>query len=607
MKRTLLLAHISQILAVSVVLAGDLTLTASVDKTKLGVEDQLTLTVSATGSGFETLPEPKLPAVDNFDIIGTHTSTSSQFSIVNGQVSSSKTIDFIYYLSPRQAGKWKIGSVKLRYKGKTYTTEPIDIEVVAGTVQPKRQPRQRPRSRSRWSQPRGEVNIKNNLFVKTTVDKKEAYVGEQITVTYKLYKRIGLSNVSYKNIPSFTNFWVESLFDAKQLKFKSEVLKGVRYEVAVLKKLALFPTTDGTFSIEPLSLSCEVPMRGHDIFDSFFGRSQPVTLETDPIALKVLPLPPDAPPGFAGAVGEYRISASVDKSQVEANQPITLTVRVSGAGNIKTLPGPTLPPFADFKKFDSGSTEKITSKQNELKGSKTYTYVLIPRSEGSYTIDPVSFTFFDPKAKGYRTVRTRPISVIATPGSTEEEERAYGLSRAEIEVVGRDIRYIKPNVVSLENQGRFLYQSRWFQIIQLLPVLAIVIAVVYRRHTDRINQDVRYARLRRAHRRAQQRLKEARRLMEKGAEEEFYPSVSKALTDFLGDKLNLSAAGITTDRVAADLEARGVSEELRRKLISCLEECDFARFAPSGRSKNDMRGTLDSARSVIQMLEREKV
>ena len=602
MKRTLFLILVSHILIDSAVCAGDLSLTASVDKTKVGTDDQLTLTLSASGSGFETLPEPELPSLDNFDVLGSHQSSSSQFSIVNGQVSSSKTIDFIYYLSPRQAGTWKIGSAKLTYEGKTYTTEPVTVEVVAGTVQP----RQQPRSRPRWSQPEEEIDIKDNLFVKAIVDKKEVCVGEQITATYTLYKRISLSDVRYQNVPSFTNFWVESLFDAKQLKFSREVLNGVRYDAAVLKRLALFPTTDGTFTIEPLALSCQVPVRRYDLFDSFFGRSKPVTLMTDSITLIVHPLPPDAPPGFAGAVGRYRISASVDKVQVEVNEPITLTVRVSGTGNIKTLPDPTLPSLSNFKRFDSESSEQVSSKEDALSGSKTYNYVLIARSEGTFVIDPASFAFFDPNAKSYKTVTTKPITVTATPGAAEEQA-SYGLSRAEIEVVGRDIRYIKPNVVSLDNQGRFLYQSRWFQLIQLLPVLAVVVAAAYRRHTDRMDQDVRYARSRRANRRAQQSLKEAGRLMEKGSPEAFFACASKAMTDYVGDKLNISATGMTTDQVAVELERRGVSEEIRKKLISCLDECDFARFAPSGRSKNDIRHVLDEARAVIRIMEKEKV
>ena len=594
-------------IVLSTAFADDLSLTASVDRTKVGLKEQLTLTISANGSGFDKLPEPELPALDKFEMLGSHQSSSSQFSIINGQVSSTKTIDFIYYLSPRQTGTWKIGSAKLKYKGKTYTTESINVEVVTGTVQQQRQQRQQPRSRSPLSQQREKVDIRGNLFIKATVDKKEAFVGEQITVTYKLYKRIGLSDVSYQNIPSFTNFWVESLFDAKRLQFRHEVLDGVRYDVATLKRLALFPTTDGTFTIEPLSLSCEVPVRSRDIFNSFFGRSQPVTIETDPITITVQSLPPDAPPGFAGAIGEYTISASVDKVQVEANQPITLTVRVSGTGNIKTLPDPILPPLSDFKRFDSESTENTSSKGDILRGSKTFKYVLIPKTEGRYTIDPVTFTHFDPKAEEYKTVKTRPIVIKATPGEAEEEPVAYGLSRSEIEVVGRDIRYIKPNAASLENQGRFLYQNTWFQLLQLIPLCAIAIALIYRRHSDRINQDVQYARLRRAYRRAQQRLKEANRLIEGESPEEFYACVSKAVTDYVGDKLNISATGTTTDQIADKLEEKGISEEVKQKLISCLNECDFYRFAPSGRSKKDIREVLNSAQAVIKRMEKEKV
>ncbi len=582
------------------VMAGELTLTASVDRTRVGVNEQFVLTVSANGTGIDNLTQPALPVLEHFQVIGSNTSSSSQFSIVNGKVSSSKTIDFIYYLSPKQAGRWQIGAVQLQHKGKTYATQPIDIDVVAGSTQSQPQPA----SRLPRSQPQREVDVRENLFVKAIVDKREVFVGEQVTVTYKLLKRVGLSDINYQTVPSFTDFWVESLFEAKQLSFQAEVFNGIRYEVAVLKKLALFPTTDGTFTIEPLSLSCQVPVRGYDVFDSFFGRPAQVTIQTDPITVTALPLPSGAPAGFAGAVGEYDLSASMDKTQVDANQPVTLIVRITGKGNMKTLPEPLLPDLTDFKRYDSGSTVDISSGQDMLKGEKKYTYVLIPKSAGTYVIDPVSFSFFNPRVKSYRTVASSPLTLLATPGSAEEE-KAFGVSRTEVEVVGKDIRYIKPNAVRLDNQGRSLYQNRWFQLAQLVPLAALAMAIVYRRHTDRLNRDVRYARLRRARRAAQNRLKEAEHLLEGGDPEKFHACIHRALTEYMGDKLNISSAGMTIDQMAAELEARGIAPEAKEQVIACLRECDFARFAPGSRSPETLRSLLDSSRRVMEMMEKE--
>ncbi|MSS72631.1 MAG: protein BatD [Candidatus Latescibacteria bacterium] len=586
--------------------AKDLSFVATVDQTRVALDGQITLTLTVTGEGLGGVPDPTLPAMNDLAIAGTNSSSSTQISFVNGSMTATKTVEFIYALRPMKVGTFTIGAASIQVEGKTYATDPIQVEVVpggaggggrGGIATP--------------SQPGSSevAELEKNLFLEVTPDRRQVYVGEQVTLLYKLFTRYGLQNVQYSKVPTYTGFWAEALFDAQQLNFQQEVRNGKAFNTALLKRVALFSTTAGSKTLDEMDIGCDIPVRSRggpfDDFE-FFGRAQRVTLRSDPLKIEVLPLPPGAPAGFRGAVGSYSVTASVTPRSVTEGDPISMKMTLSGTGNLDAVTEPGRPESRDFKVYDPKVSKAVEKTGNRIGGSKTFEYVIIPERAGQVILPPFEFVYFDPQKRQYATVASAPIPISVSPGKRlAEGEGHFRLSREEVTQEGRDIRYIKPDAEYLEDQGRALYQGWGFLSLQALPFLGLAGALAYRRHLERLRGDVAYARRRRSMGEAARRLKAARQIIEEGRGPEFHAEVYRALSQFLADRLNVPAAGLTTDAVLRHLEARQVEAEVSQWVRDIFEQCNFARFAPSTIQAGEMERLYEETEAVIEALERK--
>jgi hypothetical protein len=579
---------------------GELSFIASVDKTRLSIDEQLTLTVTVSGKDVGSVSEPEPPALTGFQVEGTSSSTSTQFQFINGRMSSSKTINFIYYLQPIQIGEIKIGSFRLNMKDEIYHTDPITVRVMKSGGGPTQPPRA-----TKPQIPSEEISgRKGDVFLLASYSPQKVWLGEQVTATYFLCTRSDLTNVQYGKLPAYTGFWAEDLYQVKALDFHPQVIDGKRYDVAKLREVALFPTTEGQLKVDPLELVCDVRVRTRDFFDSFWGRSKRLRIRSNPGDIEVIPLPEGGTPeGFAGAVGDFTIQSELDKRQVKAGNPVNLSVTIQGRGNLKLIAGLMLPPLEGFKRYEPEVEEKISKANSRMGGRKVFRYVLIPQKEGDYRIDPITLPYFDPQARCYRLASSQSIILEVTPGEKEEMVASYPLSR-EIKLLGKDIRYLKPNLARLPDQGKDLYQSPLYLLFHILPILAIFASFAYRRHYLRVSQDIGYARQRSAKGLTQKRLRQAKRLLKEGSGEEFYGAISKALTDYIGDKLNISATGLTTDQLLDKLGKRGYPQEVREGYLACFHNCDYARFSPSSMTREGMEEILRLAQKAIFTMEK---
>ncbi|HEX7400628.1 MAG TPA: BatD family protein, partial [candidate division Zixibacteria bacterium] len=445
----------------------------------------------------------------------------------------------------------------------------------------------------------------------TVVDKKKVYVDEQGTLTLRFYQGVRLFNNPEYTPPSLTGFWAEDLPPKKQY---SQVINGRQYYVQELKT-AIFPTSTGKLTIGPAELKCTVEdvnrfmnrdpfaMFDRDLF-SLFRQGKPVVLKSKPIEIEVLPLPEMGKPAdFSGTVGNYKLDVRADKNQVEVGQPVTIKTKISGIGNIKSVGEPAMADLPDFRSYSSGSSENVSKDNYQVQGVKTYEQVLIPKKAGKYTIPPIGFTFFDPRTKNYQTLKSEPMLLGVLPPSQASPTEIAQFSKQEIGKSVKDIRYIKLATGTLENQGGHLYKNPLFLLLQLVPLFAFALSWRYRKEKERQNSDIGYARQRRAHKLAKKRLDRAKKLINAGNSQDFYCEVSRALLQYLGDKLNLSSHGLTKDRIASELAVKGVKEEDINQLLKLLDSCDFARFAPGSSSPEEMNGFLSQAEEVIVKLE----
>ena len=603
----------------------EISVTSEVNRTRVPVDETLILTVSVSGSDLGDVPNPVLPDMQPFIVMGSTSSTSSSFNLVNGQLSSSRSVRFIYQLKPRRTGTYIIDAAEVTLDGVTHATTPITIEVAPGTAGTSKPGATRAAPSGGSTSPAasppqdsaGMPDLEDTVYIRTNVDKKRAYLGEQVTVTYTIYTRLGLSNARYDVVPSYTGFWMEELFSAHHFDFMEEIIGGRRYAVAKLREIALFPTVTGELKLESLSMICDVQAERtersrrslfdsflSDPFDTFFSTTRQIRVVSGEQTVQVLPLP-DAgrPEGFRNAVGDFSLMAMVDHATTEVNQPVTLTIELTGEGNLKTVEDPELPPLGDFREYQSGNRAEYASGGPRISGTKTWDHVLIPTVPGDHIIASIVFPFFDPDADAYRVTTTDPVTITVLPASGTQAAIVGMPQKSVVRQIREDIQYIKPESVFLGDQGEVLFRSTWYLLLHVLPVAAVLATVLYRSHAHRLRHDIGFARRRRAKRIAFKLLRRSREQIEQGALDQAFTGVSNALYGYIADKCDLPTAGLTSPRIVELLRERGVDEETAALVMDGLDACDLARFAPTTHTAEHAGDLLDRARNGIESIE----
>ncbi len=599
--------------------SSSLELRTYLDRTTVGVGEQFSLTVELSGSQAQSAPSPKLPDLSSFSrYLGYNTSQS--FQMINGNMNASKSM--VHYYIAETEGTYKIPSITLDFNGQTLRSDPIDVKIVSGPTATSPPSGRQPQSASPGQRDRIEpiTSLEDNLFLKAEVDTYKVYVQQPVTVSFKIYTRVDVSNYIVSEMPDLLGFWIEDYELPPRPVTKEEVVGGKRYLVAEIKKTALFPTAAGEKTIDPLEIEAEVRIRDRstrDIFDRFFdddffsspfGRTVRTKIASKPVNINVTPLPEEGRPAdFSGAVGRFKLESSLDKEQVTANEALSLKIKISGTGNIKMLPEPEIAFPREFEIYDPKVEQRVNRTGNSISGSKECEYVLIPRRGGEFRIPSFSFSYFDPDAGIYKTLETLEYTLPVAASDGSAVQIPAGFSRRNIEYIGKDIRFIKPAAQDFHQIGSYFYQSFWFVFLIALGILALAGAGIYRQRTNRMAKNIAYARSLKAQKTAKQRLSRARKLMTDKNRTEFYAELSQALLGFVADKLNLPIAGLMTDEIRERLKERGVETAVISEMLDCLRDCDFYRFAPTENIQTEMEIHYHKSKDAIIKLDKAKL
>jgi hypothetical protein len=565
--------------------AGGLKFGASVNTNRLGVNEYLQYTLSVSGINGR-IERPKPPDFKGFDIVDQSTAQSAYF---NGRDMTS-SIQFTYILAPRRVGKFTIPPATFNYDGNSYKTDPIAVEVLKGESKPQQQaPVNMAPSLAPQPQDRG---VTDNFFFKTSVDKASAVVNEPITLTVGFYYRVRFYNAKMDELPSFSGFWKEELPESKDA--RESVIEGRRYLVQEWKYV-LFPTASGSFTIGEAKLLLQTSP-----FESAYQ------LKTKPIKITVKDLPEEGRPAdFNGAVGIYSMKADLSSATDKTNEAVTLKVTVSGSGNARSIGDLNVSLPTDIEIYESKNNNDVFKNETGVTGQKIYEYALIPRAPGNYTIEPVSFSYYDYSAKKYKTLTSRPFNLkVAGLASRAVPATASPIARRDTAaVIKKDINYIKP---SNDDDAwiALIYRNPIYWALHLCIPGALIATALRKRRRDLFRSDTALARSSLAKSVASRRLRRARALLEKGNPEEFYAELSRVVCAFCADKLNVSARGLVMDNLIgmmSDGISEGFPEESLRK---CLSNCDTARFSPVKPSSEEMLTSYEDARQLIDTMER---
>jgi oxygen tolerance protein BatD len=554
---------------------------ASLDRASAQVGDQVVLTVVATGT-IKSVPDVVLHSLESdFDVYSVGQSTN--VSIVNGQMTTQTSRQFV--LVPKHPGTFTIGPLAVRLGNDSMQTEPLTLTVTTGPPPPSPVPGTKSEA--------GSTTGSEDLFVRTSVDKSTVYAYEQLTLRIRLYTRGNLLDNPGYTPPTTEGFWREDLPPPPP---GVEIVDGKRYRVLEVR-MAIFPTTPGTHTIGEAVLDCQVedPTRQRDPFSSFFGGSpfeaKHVVLRSRPVTVTVKALPPGAPPGFQGAVGDFKLDVSADRREVNQNEPVTLTVRLSGEGHLRTIGELNLPATPEFRSYPSTENQQQSTAGDRIQGSVTRQFVLVPLKAGDLQLPPVNVAYFSPREGAYRTLTSQPITIHSTASAVT----APGSARSGIEVVGHDIRFIETDVPHFSTRTEpWTAAKPWLRLLPL-PLLGYLGVWTWEERRRRQDAHASEGRRSRAARRARARLKK-----ERGETGQIAERVGEVLRSYLADRYNLPPAGITPDLVEARLGEEGADPE---PWLALLERTDAARYAPPASRATAAEWTEEAVR-LIDAVER---
>ncbi|MCD8313789.1 MAG: BatD family protein [Bacteroidales bacterium] len=558
------------------------------------------------------------PGSDFKLVWGPQTGRSTSTSIVNGQRTRSSQSTYTYVLMPLKEGTFTFPTATAKLKGgKELRSQATTIEVVkagaassGGSAGGSSQ--QSGSSSSRSNQQVGTV-ADNDLFLRFTLSRTSAVIGEPITATLKLYQRVNITGFEDANFPTFNGFWSQEVEAPTNIEFKRENVGGEIYNTALLRKYVLIPQQAGTLNIDPAELVCLVSVRvpssgGSSIFDSFFFDDQRTIrkrITSQPARVTVSPLPSGAPASFGGGVGSFTMTASLSKDSLMTHEAVSLIVTVKGRGNVSLLEAPKVSFPPDMEVYDTKASEKIDAGTGGTSGSKIYEYPFIPRSHGDFEIPPIKYSYYDSGAGRYVTLTTPAIPYHVEKGKDNGASAGPAVpsvDRSGVKNLGSDIRFIAVKMQQLSSKGNFfVFSTAFIVIVVLLIVIAAAIWFALRKIAAR-RADVVGSKNRKANKMAVRRLKTAGEFLRQNLYTAFYEELHKAMIGYVSDKLNISMADLSKESVAAQLLEGGVPQETVDKFTEIIEACEYARYSPET-DNAVMAGYYDSAVGVISSIE----
>ena len=536
----------------------------------------------------------KAPSFEGFDVLaGPAISQGSSVQIVNGSMTKSVSYTYTFVLLPQAAGNVTVGAAEVRVDGTTYRTRPLPVEIVNEGEGSRAQQQQGGSRRPDDAHGDAQSQIgKDDILLRAVVSRSSVYKNEPLHVAFKLYTRVPYVNLVPESAPSFNGFWSQDLSDPNGARVGRETYNGKVYETRVLYDYLLYPQQVGTLSIDPVEMTvvAQVVVQSRNA-DPFFGSGRevfnvPRKVQSQRASVSVKALPAGAPASFSGAVGNFTMDAQFPSERIAANSGATVTVKISGTGNLTFVQAPKLPLPTSFEQYNVKTTESINASSSGISGYRQFEYPFIARAEGSYDLEPVEFTFFDPQRMQYVTLKSKPLTLEITPdtrggGSGDAVVmQGRGMSKEEVKLLGQDIRFIKLGGAQLRSERvPFIFSAAYWILLVGILVLFAMIYIALRRQI-RESQNVALVRGKRANKVAVQRFRAAKRYMEEQNRHAFYEEMLRALWGYMSDKFNIPVANLTKENVREELHKRGVSSEDSQRFTAIITQCDEAQYSP---------------------------
>lgn len=536
-------------------------------------------------------------------ITGPYTSKQTSYMMVNGHTTGSSSITFTFILCATKNGVYTIPPAHITANGKRLSSRNAKVKVSGESQNTGGAPRMHDDSDNMPDlRDAGTPISGKDLFIKVSANKKRVHEQEPILLTYKVYTLVDLTQLEGM-MPDLTGFHTQEIPLPQQKSFHIERVNGRPYKCVTWSQYVMYPQMTGKLEIPSITFNGTVIQQNRNVdpFEAFLNggsgyievkraiKAPGVTIQVDPL--------PQRPSNFSGGVGKFNISAQLNKSEVKANEPITIRVIIGGTGNLKLIKQPQVKFPKDFDTYDAKITDKTKLTANGVEGNMIYDFLAVPRNQGSYVIPPIEFVYYDIEANAYKTVRTQEFKLDIAKGDGNVNA-AVDYSNLK----DKDIHPIKEGEIEIQDINDIFYNSTayWIILSLLFVIFASVLIIFRKRAID--NADITRLKIKKANRVATRRLKYANTLMLKNEHDKFYDEVLRALWGYVGDKLNMPVEQLSKDNIAERLTQKNVDDETTSMFIRAVDECEYNRYAP-GDTKGNMNQTFEAAMTAIIKIE----
>jgi hypothetical protein len=597
--------------------ADQVDVTSQLDQDVAGADQTLTLTVNITIHGNGDIEKLQFPQSPHFKELGRTQSQQSSFSLGPQGMDVSRSTVYRISLQPRDSGEFNLAPAVAVVGGKAYRSGPVHVKILPAGQGPSPAQR-RQQGQGTNNNPFGMFGFPNpfpdfpddsqdpfqglfgggkppsgqDIFLAAGLDHHQAYLGQQVTYSVRLYTRVDVNEFDGLKLPGFDGFWGEDLETPTHPVPTIQEVGGVPYQVYLVKKKALFPSKSGQLTIDPAEV--DVGTGG------IFNRGHKIHRATGALVLTVLPLPPGAPPGFSTSnVGQWSLQASLRPASVPVGEPATLTLITQGVGNLHAVTAPALPPIPGVRAYDPTSQDKTTTAGDRFGGTRKLEIVLIGQRTGSFEIPPMTFSYFDPAAKTYQTQKTPPLQLLVTAGAGAPGEGGAGGQNV-LEASFRPLR------TAPELSEKLLPPLRgrpiWFTLGTPPLLLALLWSAEALRRRRRDSAPA--ARVRQAYRVARKRIKTARALLGGASPNQALEELTGSLVGYLEDRAGTKLAGLSHVELAERLRKMGATDEAASAAVAALEACEAHRYAPGAGGAEAGKDLLSRVEWAIDALER---
>ncbi len=552
--------------------AAEVGVTLNLDRVEATLEDSVRMEVNISGSR----SSDAIPVFHGFeDFMVTKGGTSSRVEIVNGKVNSG--ITYTYFIQPRKTGTFKIGPVSIKVDGRVLESNSATLTVKVSSQQ--------------------SGHNRKPVFIEASISSHDVYVEQQALYSLKLYRRVNVDDLSL-NLPEMEHITFKQLGRPHEYQ---TTYAGSEYQVLEIR-YTLLASKEGDYAIGPSKINMSVRRPGRrSPFDDFFSSSssgRPMTVASKPLELKVLALPEEGKPAdFSGLVGDFQIKSRLEPTGLKAGESATLTVQVSGRGNVNRIPDIDLPEMPFARIYSDQPVLETEQDAHGFGGKKTMKWALVPGKAGRFEIPVLTLSFFNSDTEKYNILHTPVHTLSVLPGETQEVavfhsspgagKTAESPIKKEIQQIGKDILPIHTSADNLSAPYRTLSTGWRFQLALIGPLLIYMMLLGSLKLRNQSPERLALSKSRNAFKALTKRCRQ---------DQPGCADLIDVFKNYLNDRLSLSIGTLTADDAAGFLQKQGADPETAGKMCLLIQRLENAVYAGE-----DLKNT-DAANDLIELV-----